>query len=491
MKGIRFRSLRHIVIIVFLLIIGTAAVFVVTTYYSAEKYHLASTQLLNRDVAAHIAKFTSPFEKNGINKKVADSVFHHAMVLSPSIEVYFLDTRGNVMSYYGKDGEIKSSHVELQPVLKYLSANGRLFIKGEDPRDSGTEKIFSAAEVNLNGSLLGYIYVILDSKEFRHASAELYNEHISKLLLNAFLFVIVGSVIITWLYARRVDKRLNNMISILDKFNHGDYNARFASDTNNEFAVFTNSFNRVADLLGENMSDLKRSEKVRKQLIVNISHDLRTPLAVARGYAETLLMGRKEELAEEHCNEYTKLIVQHILQVESMATQLFELSRIDSPEIIAHKQPFVFSEILTEMVHSLAMTASQKSIEIDCEKCEDHSWIFADIKMMESAIQNIILNAIRYTPEQNTILLSTEHETNTVIFKADNPGKPFSDEMLSWLNQESAVSSDLSPNATVGLTIVKRIAALHNYTIEASSANGRNIIRMVMRLYENDSSGKA
>jgi uncharacterized membrane protein len=90
---------KRISILVFSLITVLGLLFILLTYLATTHYHQASTQLLNREVAAHIAKFTSPFESDGINKRKADSVFHDAMVISPSAEVYFLDTTGKVIAY--------------------------------------------------------------------------------------------------------------------------------------------------------------------------------------------------------------------------------------------------------------------------------------------------------------------------------------------------------------------------------------------------------
>jgi hypothetical protein len=81
---------KRISVLVFLIITVLSLLFIIITYFASTYFYKASTQLLNKDVAQHIAKFTSPFENNGINKKKADSVFHDAMVLNPSSEVYFL-----------------------------------------------------------------------------------------------------------------------------------------------------------------------------------------------------------------------------------------------------------------------------------------------------------------------------------------------------------------------------------------------------------------
>ena len=151
----------------FTLISVLSVSFIFITCLSTTHYYEASTQLLNKDVATHIAKFTSPFEKNGINKKKADSVFYNAMVISPSVEVYFLDTNGKVIYYEAADSLIKTWCLPLENIKEHISSGGTDYIKGPDPKDPSNSKVFSAAEVKYNSKITGYIYVILGATKHR------------------------------------------------------------------------------------------------------------------------------------------------------------------------------------------------------------------------------------------------------------------------------------------------------------------------------------
>ncbi len=159
MKEKQFSIFRRITIMVFSLITILGVLFIAITYLSTKHYHQASTQLLNKDVAAHIAQFTSPFDKNGINKQKADSVFKNAMVISPSVEVYFLDTAGTVVAFYAPEKDIRLWKVPLNNIQTYIVDSGKNYIKAPDPKDPGNPKIFSASEVVESGAKLGYIYV--------------------------------------------------------------------------------------------------------------------------------------------------------------------------------------------------------------------------------------------------------------------------------------------------------------------------------------------
>ncbi|MEJ7768509.1 MAG: hypothetical protein WKF89_11905 [Chitinophagaceae bacterium] len=129
-------------ILVFSVITVLGILFIVITYLASINYHQASTQLLSKDVAAHIAEFTSPFDKDGINKQKADSVFHDAMVLIPTAEVYFLDTAGKVIAFHAPQADIRLWTIPLAYINKYIANQGHEYIKAADPKGSLSPKNF-------------------------------------------------------------------------------------------------------------------------------------------------------------------------------------------------------------------------------------------------------------------------------------------------------------------------------------------------------------
>ncbi|MEJ7680997.1 MAG: HAMP domain-containing protein [Segetibacter sp.] len=264
---------------VFALITGLCILFIAITYSSITSYHEASTQLLNKDVAAHIAEFTSPFDHDTINTKKADSVFYNAMVLSPSAEVYFLDTTGKIMAYHAPKSSLQLWTLPLANIKKLIASKGEEYIKGPDPKDLSDDKIFSAAEVKGKSGNLGYIYVIFASN--KNVTKMLHSSYVGNFLVKVLALIILFTIIITFTYLKRIDRSFNNMMVVLDRFQNGDLEARFKIKEQSELAEITQAFNKLADLLVLNINRLKKSEKERKNFIVNISHDLRTPLAIS------------------------------------------------------------------------------------------------------------------------------------------------------------------------------------------------------------------
>ncbi|HEV2478871.1 MAG TPA: histidine kinase dimerization/phospho-acceptor domain-containing protein, partial [Puia sp.] len=273
MRNSSFTIFRRIYIVIFLLIALLVVIFTAITYMATTNFYEMSTQLLNKDVAAHIAKFTSPYGREGFDRQKADSVFYEAMVISPSAEVYFLDTAGQVIYFHGQPAEIKSRRIPLDHIIRYLASDGTQHISGPDPRDPAHPKIFSAAAVEGDSGRLGYIYVILGSAQYRSVTQMLYNSEITPTVLGAVAAILAISLLATLLYLKRMRLRFDELVNVMGKrFREGDF-------------------------------------------MVNLSHDLRTPLSIARGYSETLLL-KKGDLSLTQEKEYLELVAGKIKQVE-------------------------------------------------------------------------------------------------------------------------------------------------------------------------------
>lgn len=491
MKPRRFSILRRFAVVIFSLIAVLGLLFIVITYLSTTYYHEASTQLLNKEVAAHIAKFTSPFEKEGINRQKADSVFYNAMVISPSAEVYFLDTGGKVVAFHASEKEIQAWTVDLSPLRQYIRDKGGKYIKGADPKDPSHQKIFSAAEVLETGKRLGYIYVILGSKKSESLMDVLFGGHVLNLAVKAFIVVLLLSALASFIYLRRVRKNFRQTTSVLERFEAGDYDARFEVRENDELEPITHAFNKMADLLSSSIRKLTKSEGERKTFIATISHDLRTPLSIARGYIETLFLKKeKGELRPGEGEHYSQLIYGKLLQIENMVKQLFELSKMEAVEFKPQKEPFVLSEIVQEAVNNFGLLAAEKAVHLKCDQCLYHVWVDADVSMMERVVQNLLENAVKSTPAGGHIQSALAVEGNRLVFKVENDGPPLSFDLLKWINSNKdgdAFAGERPQKAGLGLLIVQKILHLHQTSLIAQTANGKNIFTFALPVYNTPS----
>lgn len=477
---------QWIALMIFVLISLLGSLFIVITYYATVRYHQASTQLLNKDVAAHIAEFTSPFELDGINNQKADSVFQNAMVLSPSAEVYFLDTSGNILAFHADTNDIRLHKVPLTKIKKYIQNKGSEYITAPDPKDAYNPKIFSAAEVISNGNKLGYIYVILGSKEYKNILALLFKNHSISLAIKAFIAIVLFTILVSFLFVNRLQRRYNKIISVCNNFLEGDLEVRFPT-YNGELNQVTSAFNKMADLLTSNIKKLHLTEKERKHFLATISHDLRTPLSVARGYTETLMMEKDPPgISQQERNSYLQLIYNKTLQVENMVKQLFELSKMEAVEFVLDKEPFVLSEIVQETVKAFQFIAAEKEVDLACTQCQYHVWIEADIRMMERVVQNLVENAVNNTPGGGKIQVALSVKNRELLFTIENTGKLLEPDLLAWINNsyDNDQNISYSGKSGLGLLIIKKILYLHSFGLRAHTPEkSRNIFTISMPIY--------
>jgi signal transduction histidine kinase len=476
MRGQPVAIFRRIYVVVFLLIALLGLLFTGVTYLATTAFYAASTQLLNKDVATHIAKFTSPYGREGFDRQKADSVFYQAMVISPSAEVYFLDTTGRVIYFHGAPAEIQRWQVSTDALQRYIQSGGVRYIIGPDPRDPDHPKIFSAAAVEGENGKLGYIYVILGNEQYRSVTQMLMNSRVTPMVLGAVMFILAFSLLVTVWYIHRFRRRFDDMLVVLNKFREGDFTARFALRKNDELELVTGSFNKMADLLLDNIDRVTASEKERRDFMVNISHDLRTPLAIARGYTETLAL-KKGQLRPEEEAVYIELVVSKLRQVEKMVGQLFELSKMESANFETRREPFVFSVVLQEVVHTAGAGVSGV---IDCRNCTDGAYVYADISMMERVLQNLVVNAVAYTPPGGRIRVELVREGGELVFRVENDGVPLDEEFLIWING----GGDKPARPAIGLAIVRKILALHGFGFKVEVGGGVNVFSFRMPVYE-------
>lgn len=147
---------------------------------------------------------------------------------------------------------------------------------------------------------------------------------------------------------------------------------------------------------------------------------------------------------------------------------------MESVNFTPQKEPFVFSEILQEIVKSAEFQASKKNITITCENCEDSTMIDADISMMERVVQNLLENAIKYTNENEHIKVTLSRRPGKLVVVLENSGTLIADELLMWINNSNGEGAISRPKrAGLGLALVKRILHLHQFDFAADISDYR------------------
>ena len=458
------------VFFVLLVLIGLAYVY--GTIYYSEMYVDQVNQRLNRHTAKNIVEHSKPFYDGQVIKPALEEMFDHVMAINPSLEVYLVDTTGGIIAWYPPEKEILQKKIDMQPVYQFIQKDGMESITGDDPLNPGSNKVFSASELKMNGMLYAYIYVVLTGKEYEAASDYLFGSYLLQISAQTMIITLLATLFIGLLIIRVITKNYSRIINVMQKFRQGDLKARVKVQSTGDVKQLAEMFNEMADILTSNIEKLKEVEVLRRELIANVSHDLRTPIAIIRGYIETLQMKEKTITVEDR-RQYIQTVKDSVEKLEKLVNELFELSKLEANQVKAKKEPFIISELVSDISNKYQLIAKTKNISISTELSRELSPVYADVSLIERVMQNLIDNAMKFTPEGGKILISTntENDTDIKISVTDTGiGIPENQREQIFGRYYTANSfSELKNSTGLGLAIAKKILDLHNSSLELIS----------------------
>ena len=352
---------------------------------------------------------------------------------------------------------------------EFISENGNTYILGDDPRNPGESKIFSAAAFEKDGRE-GFIYIVLAGEAYESVNKSLLSSYFMKLGVGASVLTMVFALLIGWLSVWFLTKNLRSIIHHVNRFREGDIDSRIENPERSDLSSLAITYNEMADTIAKNMEEIKNVDVLRRELVANVSHDLRTPLAIMQGYIETLQM-KKDSLSEEEEMGYIQIIDKNIKQLTRLVAQLFEYSKLEAKQIKAEKEPFAITDLIYDVQSKYKVLAEEKSITLTAEVIGDTPLVFADIALVERALQNLMDNAIKFTPNNGTILMMVAHDDREVIvrIKDSGPGIKKEDQEYIFERFRQTDSKQKKSGVGLGLAIVKKIMELHETRIKIVS----------------------
>lgn len=461
----------------FILILVGLAYVSITAYFS-NKYFEETTQLLNAKVANHLIeeKFqnASPFLEDGsVNKPLFGDIMHDMMAVNRGIEVYLLDIEGTILYSVvlnHDEPEAPKQHVDLGPVKDFIAHDGKIFILGDNPRNANDPKIFSAAHFEFEGHE-GYIYIVLEGKLFDTVTSSLAGSYFMKLGGGSMVLALVFAMLVGLIAIWYLTANLRNVISTVVRFKEGDSRARIENADKTDLAELATTFNQMADTINDNMEKLKTHDNLRRELISNVSHDLRTPLAIIHGYAETLLI-KDKDISDQDRIQYLNNINSSTEKLTNLVSQLFEYSKLEARQIEPQKEPFLISELAMDLYYKYQLLAKEKAIDLKIEMAEGLPLVFADIALVERVIQNLVDNALKFTPEGGTITIMLKHSASNVEVTVKDTGPGIAEQDQTYIFEryrKAKATSKGNFGAGLGLAIVKKILDIHNASIKVIS----------------------
>jgi len=472
------RKLSTVLLVLFLVVGGIFAVAMVLT---TRLYNQEINQRFNRSLAAHLASDKTLIREGEIDEEAVAEVFHMLMVVNPNIEIYLLDREGAILTYSAPPGKVLRESVDLDPLKRFLGGDENYPIRGDDPRDPGREKVFSVAELPGPGGTDGYLYVILAGEGYESVAALLRGSYILRLSLivvgGGMLFALLAGV----LFFHQLTRRLRLLAAGMERFRLSGFSGdslspgEGSSAGSDEIDRLGRVYALMAERIREQIEELKQVDVARRELVSNVSHDLRTPLASLRGYLETLAM-KEDALSAPERRDYLSTALQNAGELEKRVDNLLELSRLDSPDLKIKAEDFPVDELVEALVQKFRLTAEKSGAGIKALGPDRLPFVHADIELITRVLENLIENALRCSSAGDEVTVSLETRDDGVEVRVTDTGPGIRPEDLPLIFEphfKAEGEGRAAGKAGLGLAISRKIVDLHGSVIHVESEPGK------------------
>lgn len=276
-------------------------------------------------------------------------------------------------------------------------------------------------------------------------------------------FIGLGIIIVATVFVvRRIRRTVGPLVEVMDaadRVAQGDYAARVAGSGPKEVSRLISSFNAMAERLDVN-------ETQRRRLFADIAHELRTPLSVIQGNIEGMLDGiypRDDDHLAPLLDE-TRVISRLLNDLQTIATA-------EAGMLQLHREPAAINDLLRDVLAAFTPLATSQGIALVI--AGDPVLVDANIDAVRirQVLDNLVSNAIRYTPAGGTIRISVHQEGDDVAYTVTDTGKGMDPEEAARMFERFVKSKD-SGGSGLGLAIAKGIVEAHGGTISANSSSG-------------------
>src|SRR5262245_18685919 len=293
--------------------------------------------------------------------------------------------------------------------------------------------------------------------------------------------LIVGAVLTSVMIFGPARRRLRTLETAARRLGSGDLTARAPERGGDEIATVASAFNAMADDLAARAEALAASDRTRRQLLADVSHELTTPVTAMRGYLETLTMPDLD-LDDPTKARYLSIIGDETARLERLIGDLLDLARLEGGGGTLRIEDVPVAQLLERVTarHERACAAAGVAMTTTIDPGADV--VSADRDRIEQAMQNLAANAMRYAPPASTIHLAARRDDRRVTLSVEDQGEGITPEHLPHVfdrfYKADASRAGVSGGSGLGLSIVKAIVERHGAQISVASRPGRTVFEI-------------
>ena len=277
-------------------------------------------------------------------------------------------------------------------------------------------------------ALAGYLYVVLGGEKYDSVAGMVSESLIVRLSLFAGGLGLMAALAAGMLSFAWLTRRLRRLTQAVDRFRDDGFESpmklagwRRGGDEIDRLGV---TVEEMSQRIADQIEQLRQADAARRDMVANISHDLRTPLASLQGYLETLLM-KEDSFSAEEKRKYIDLAARQGDRLSRLVTELFELTMLDSTGTRLNFEPFSLPELVQDVTQKFQPQAERRNMALELDMPASAPFVRADIGLIERVLENLIENAIKYTPEGGKISLSSSPAPTALRRGSPTPAPAF------------------------------------------------------------------
>lgn len=346
-----------------------------------------------------------------------------------------------------------------------------LYYKNDFIESGKRKKEYELINPALNNKTLFYgIKLDQDTYGFISASLEPLDEG-ARIIKSQLIYVSIGVFVLSLLIGYVLSKKLSRPIVKVNKtalkMAEGNYDITFKTEED------IDEINQLVQTLNHAKDELSKTEELRRDLLANVGHDLKTPLTMIKAYAEMVrdLTYNKKQKRIQNCN----VIIEEADRMTGLVNDIVDLSQLQSRVLEIHMERFNITELVYTILKRYDILKEKEDLKFVFDEKNDY-YVYADKKKLEQVIYNLLNNAINYTGEDNTVTIRLIPKEDVIRVEISDTGKGIKEEDLPHIwDRYYKNSKKHKRNAVgtgIGLSIVKNILINHHFEYGVISKKG-------------------
>ena len=451
-------------VIIFVLLWFMQVVFLQTYYSSMKKTETAQIGAEIENIFKNALDYKDQIDKTAYRNSA--SIY----ILTDDGDIFYTNTT-SAISYYNQNEATYLAQMPGRNVSIDLSDIVENIYKSPNKRVSYTLNVDKLkTQIYVYGKDIPdteYCYVIIMSIDPIDAT--------SNVIRNQLIYITVISLIISTVISLFMSKRISRPIKKMNeeakKLEKGDYDVVFEKCGYEEL-------DELADTLNRATNSLERTDEIRRELMANVSHDLKTPLTMIKAYSEMIrdLSGDNKEKREAHL----KVIIDETDRLTRLVNDMMDLSKIESGILTINKEKFNFSQVASSLIDRIKLSSMETEHVIEYT-IPNELYVYADRTKIEQVLYNLVINAIKHSGEgKRNINVKVTATQKRVKVEVIDDGVGISKKDLEYIwDRYYKASESFTRNVQgsgLGLSIVKNILLKHksNFGVESTEGKGSN-----------------